>query len=96
MADFFKHIETVEASLAVKLNSMRKYNVLIHETKRTSVTLEPIVWEILHEIAQEQGCDVNDLCSFIDKRKQEGANLSSAIRVFLISYLFINKRQSHG
>ena len=89
MQKFFKHIQTVEASLNVKLNTMKKYNVVIGE-KRTSITLEPMVWEILHDLADHQECTIHELCSFINDRNKSGANLSSAIRVFLLSYLFIH------
>jgi len=89
MQKFLKHIQSVEASLNVKLNTMKKYNVIIGD-KRTSITLEPIVWEILHDLADHQECTIHEFCSFIDSRKKPGANLSSAIRVFLLSYLFIH------
>ena len=92
MSDFLKHIETTEASLSVKLNSMHKYNVVV-DGKRTSITLEPMVWDILNEIAENQDCDIHTLCDFINSRKKPGANLSSAIRVFLLSYLFIHYKQ---
>lgn len=92
MKEFEKHIQTVEASLSVRLNSMKKYNIVIND-KRTSITLEPIIWEILHDIAEGQGCKIHDLCSFIENRKKTGANLSSAIRVFIIAYLFIRYKE---
>lgn len=95
MPEFLKHIQTAEASLLVKLNTIKKYNIVI-DGKRTSVTLEPIIWEILHKIADEQKCDVHALCSFIHSRMDENGSLSSAIRVFLISYLFIFKQQKNG
>lgn len=92
MRDFYKDIETVEASLSVKLNEMKKYNVSIGD-RRTSVTLEPIIWDVLNALAAEQGCTVNELCTFIDSRNKKGGNLSSAIRVFLIAYLFIKHKE---
>ena len=94
MDNFDKHIETVEASLSVKLNMMKRYNIVIAD-KRTSITLEPIVWEVLHDIAERQECNIHELCTFIDSRKKDGANLSSAIRVFLIAYLFIKDKEEH-
>lgn len=92
MKKFAKHIQTVEASLNVKLNTMKKYNVTIGDT-RTSVTLEPLTWEILHDVAKAQGCSIHDLCGFIQSRKAENSGLSSAIRVFLLSYLYIHYKQ---
>ncbi|MGH1375535.1 MAG: ribbon-helix-helix domain-containing protein [Alphaproteobacteria bacterium] len=85
-------IETAEASIFISLNELKKRNIFIHE-KRTSVTLEPQVWNILHEIAEEQECGVHELCSFIYDRKNPDSSLASAIRVFLISYLNIKVKK---
>ncbi len=92
MQDFINHLDTVEASLNVKLNSMKKYNIIVGG-KRTSITLEPIIWEVLHDIADQQKCTIHDICDFINARKKDGANLCSAIRVFLLSYLFIQHKK---
>lgn len=81
-------LETAEASIFVSLNELKKYNVMV-AGKRTSVTLEPKVWSILNEIAEDQGASIHELCSFIAGRKSNDSSLSSAIRVFLISYLHI-------
>lgn len=92
MANLSKLLETAEASILIRLNELKKRNVVIGE-KRTSVTLEPLVWEILHEIANEQNCSIHELCTFINERKGSNSSLSSAIRVFLISYLYINYKK---
>ena len=81
-------LETAEASIYVSLSELRKRNVVINGS-RTSVTLEPQIWAILHKVADDQGCDIHKLCSFIFDRKNEETSLASAIRVFLISYLDI-------
>ncbi len=92
MQDFTKLLETVEASIYVRVNELKKQNITING-KRTSVTLEPQIWDILKEIAEEQNNTIHELCSFIFDRKSEDSSLSSAIRVFLISYLYVvNKR----
>lgn len=85
-------LETAEASIYVSLNELKKRNVFI-QGKRTSVTLEPQVWSILQDVAKEQSCDVHELCTFIYERKSEDSSLSSAIRVFLISYLDIKNKK---
>ena len=89
MKDFQKFLGTSEASLFLRLNKLVKRNITING-KRTSVTMEPQVWQILHDIAAEQNCTIHDLCTMIHERKSENSNLASAIRVFLISYLYIN------
>lgn len=57
----------------------------------TSVTLEPEFWECLREMAAARGLSVNQLVAEIDCTR--GANLSSAIRVFVLGEL---KRQAAG
>jgi predicted DNA-binding ribbon-helix-helix protein len=81
-------LETAEASIYISLSELKKRNVVINGS-RTSVTLEPQIWTILHKVADNHGCDIHNLCSFIFDRKNEETSLASAIRVFLISYLDI-------
>ena len=92
MSDLRQALETAEASIYVSLNELKKRNIFVGD-KRTSVTLEPQVWSILHEVAEEQGCDVHELCTFIYERKGSDSSLASAIRVFLISYLNVKLKK---
>jgi len=48
----------------------------------TSVSLEPVFWEALCEIAARRGLSLNALLSEIDAER--GGNLSSAIRLFVL------------
>jgi predicted DNA-binding ribbon-helix-helix protein len=50
---------------------------------RTSVSLEDAFWRRLRAIAHERGLSLNGLAAMIDASR-EGANLSSAIRVFVL------------
>ena len=50
---------------------------------KTSVSLEDPFWSGLKEIAQAQGATVSQTVEEIDKMRQ-GANLSSAIRLFVL------------
>jgi predicted DNA-binding ribbon-helix-helix protein len=50
---------------------------------RTSVSLEDAFWQRLRAIAAERGLSLNSLAAMIDASR-EGANLSSAIRVFVL------------
>ncbi|MGH1455888.1 MAG: ribbon-helix-helix domain-containing protein [Alphaproteobacteria bacterium] len=92
MVDINEVLETAEASIFVSLSELKKRNIII-KGNRTSVTLEPQVWVILHNVAEEQKCDIHNLCSFIFERKNDDTSLASAIRVFLISYLDIKLRK---
>jgi predicted DNA-binding ribbon-helix-helix protein len=51
----------------------------------SSVSLEAAFWNALKEIAVAQNISVNGLVSKID-REREAANLSSAIRLFVLDH----------
>lgn len=53
---------------------------------RTSVRLEPEMWQALAEIADREGVSHHALCSEVDARRAPNSSLTSAIRVFLMAY----------
>jgi predicted DNA-binding ribbon-helix-helix protein len=53
---------------------------------KTSVTLEDAFWNLLKEIAQTRGQTVSDLVAEINDDRDADDNLSSAIRLFVLSY----------
>ena len=63
---------------------MRKHSVLL-KGHQTSVSLEDAFWDGLCAIAKQRGQSVNKLVSEIDNGRT--TNLSSAIRVFVLSQL---------
>lgn len=81
-----KNLEVVEASLAVPMNMLKRYNITIGG-KRTTVTLEPKSWDVLKSICEREGIHMSEICDLIAKRRGTAKNMSSAIRVFLIAYL---------
>lgn len=54
--------------------------------RRTSVRLEPEMWNALKEIAKREECTIHDICSLIHVRKGRHSSLTAAIRVFLMLY----------
>ena len=54
--------------------------------RRTSVRLEPEMWQALREIAKRERCTIHDICTLISVRKNEKTSLTAAIRVFLMLY----------
>jgi predicted DNA-binding ribbon-helix-helix protein len=52
---------------------------------RTSVRLEPVMWDALRDIAQVLGLHLNDLVTEIDRRRTV-PNLTAAIRVYIVDY----------
>ena len=59
-------------------------NVTIRN-RRTSLRLEPLMWEALYEIAGREGLTIHELCSLVQDRRQE-STLTAAIRVFILVY----------
>ena len=59
----------------------KKRSVVV-DGHRTSVSLEPVFWDQLHNIASRRRMSVNALVTLIDQ--QRNGSLSSAIRVFVL------------
>lgn len=66
-------------------SSLVSKNITIFN-RRTSVRLEPQMWEALYDIAKRERCSAHDICSLVYVRKNEGTSLTAAIRVFLMLY----------
>jgi len=64
-----------------------KYSVVLHG-HRTSVSLEPLFWEMLTHAAAMRGLSINALVARIDAERIRAAappGLASAIRVWLVT-----------
>lgn len=59
-------------------------NVTI-QGRRTSLRLEPAMWDALHEIAQRESTSVHELCTRVELDRQE-STLTAAIRVYILGY----------
>lgn len=68
--------------LATSATRMRKHSLDI-AGHRTSISLEDAFWDALRETALAQGVSLAGLVARIDAER-DGANLSSAIRVFVL------------
>jgi predicted DNA-binding ribbon-helix-helix protein len=66
-----------------------KYSVRLAK-HRTSISIEPIFWEVLKEVAAAKNLSRQQLIEVIDQQRlQTGgavANLSSALRVYILLY----------
>ena len=76
--------ETSESGEGEPLGAMKKRSVVI-TGHRTSVSLENAFWDALKAIALRRNMIVNQLVTEIDK--QRNGNLSSAIRVYVLTSL---------
>lgn len=53
--------------------------------RRTSLRMEPYIWDSLKEICERERLTLNEICTQIDGRRGD-ANLTASIRVFIVSY----------
>ena len=53
--------------------------------RRTSVRLEPVMWEALQDIARRQERTIHDLVTQID-RERTASTLTAAIRVYIVGF----------
>lgn len=68
---------------AASFSGVEKHSMVI-AGHRTSVSLESAFWRALKDIAQEQGVSLAGLVGEVDSRRG-AANLSSALRVFVLT-----------
>ncbi len=54
--------------------------------RRTSIRLEPEMWNSLNDIADREKCSIHDICGLVYTRKSQETSLTAAIRVFLVLY----------
>jgi predicted DNA-binding ribbon-helix-helix protein len=70
-------------------NESRPSSLVIHNVvvagHRTSVRLEPTMWEALREIARHRQTTLHDLVTQID-RQREASSLTAAIRVYIVDF----------
>jgi len=59
-------------------------NVFVGD-RRTSLRLEPAMWDALTEICRREEMTLHQLCALIDERRR-ASSLTAAIRVFIVTY----------
>lgn len=72
----------------------RKRSVLI-TGHQTSISLEPMFWQLLEAEARKRGCSLNALIATIDAERLEAErtpNLTSALRQWLLSRALGDRR----
>jgi len=52
---------------------------------RTSMRLEPAMWDALQEVARREAKTINDICTMVDERRRE-SSLTAALRVYIVAY----------
>ena len=84
-----------------RLSALVIRNVNVHG-HRTSIRLEPQIWESMSEICRREYCTPHDVCSYVAARKLPRGSLTSSLRVFILEYFRISatedghNRAGHG
>jgi predicted DNA-binding ribbon-helix-helix protein len=69
---------------------------------RTSLRLEPEMWDALKGICNRERLSIHEVCTRIDERRQDGTSLTSAVRTFMVTYFQLattsegHQRAGHG
>ena len=53
--------------------------------RRTSLRMEPLLWDSLKDICDRENCTLNELCTMIDRRRG-AAHLTAALRGVMVRY----------
>jgi predicted DNA-binding ribbon-helix-helix protein len=54
---------------------------------RTSVRLEPIMWQALQDIGGRENLTIHELATIVSERKHGDASLTASLRAFIVAYL---------
>src|SRR5947207_15152325 len=73
-------------------SSLVMHNLVV-DGHRTTVRLEPVIWDALLDIARDQEVTVHALVSVINRRRT-ASSLSSAIRAHVVVYLSAGLRDA--
>ena len=78
-------IPEIDYSPTIQRSSLLSKNITVRG-HRTSIRLEPEMWDALKDIASREGTTIHNICSLISMRKADDSSLTAAIRVFLMLY----------
>lgn len=78
------------SGLAANAELSRSASTLVNRNvtvggRRTSMRLEPTMWEALQQVCARESKTLNELVTEIDRQRQE-SSLTAAIRVYLLRY----------
>jgi predicted DNA-binding ribbon-helix-helix protein len=54
--------------------------------RRTSIRLEPGMWNGLNEICKREQLSINELCSLVNGCKSPRSSFTSTVRLFVLAY----------
>lgn len=65
--------------------TLPSFNIRIRDS-RTTVRLSPVVAKAVEKIAAREGCGLDELYGYIDRKKEKGVSRATAIRDFALRY----------
>lgn len=65
--------------------TLRGFNIRVGD-RRTSVRLSPVVADAVEKIAAHERCELGELYTYIDRKKEKGVSRATAIRDFALGY----------
>lgn len=75
---------------ATKLREQANTSLVIRnvtiDDRRTSIRLEPEMWQALNDICRRERCSIHNLGTMISACKTGPGSLTAAIRVFIMAY----------
>ncbi|WP_322096116.1 ribbon-helix-helix domain-containing protein [Pelagibius litoralis] len=66
------------------MSTLISRNVTLSD-RRTSIRLEPEMWEALNEICDRETRSVHEICAQIDRERTQ-SGLTAGVRVFILNY----------
>jgi predicted DNA-binding ribbon-helix-helix protein len=63
---------------------LRSRNVMV-SGRRTSIRLEPQMWDAFQEIARREGRTIGELATLVNQQRHQ-SSLTAAIRAFIVTY----------
>lgn len=77
--------EGEKAEIAGLKSSLISRNITL-DGHRTSMRLEPAMWNALIEICRREKLSIHQICSLVAQHKAEESSFTAAVRVFAMSY----------
>jgi len=74
------------------VTTLESRNVMVG-SRRTSMRLEPEMWDALSEIAQRENITIHQLCSRVSTVRRQ-SSLTSAMRVVIVEYFRVLATQA--
>ncbi|MEJ0062010.1 MAG: ribbon-helix-helix domain-containing protein [Alphaproteobacteria bacterium] len=73
------------SDLEAKDSNLVSRNVTV-DGHRTSVRLEPEMWEAVKEICRRERASLHEICTMVAQYRRPNSSLTAAVRVFIMAY----------